>query len=505
MTDRPRRSAFARAFKGVSTAIGSALLAVLFLGVLLGGLRTAWVLAFPAHPDAPRAEEKERYLASLPARPVAGAPNFIVVFFDDLGYGDLSSYGNRLIETPRIDALAEDGVRLTHFYAAAPVCTPSRAALLTGRHAFRSGSHVQVFFPEGSFVGTLRRVLGLQNEIAADEILLPEALGRAGYATGMVGKWHLGEREGHRPNDLGFDFFYGVQWSNDMLPLHVYRDREIEERDTTELAVSAFGYRHEDMPLARKGVDQATLTARYTDEAIAFIERTQDAPFFLYFSHTFPHVPHFASAEQAGRSRGGLYGDVVVDLDRSVGRLLDALDRLDLAGNTVVVITSDNGPDYGGSAGGLRGRKTESFEGGQRVPFIVRWPAGLPVGVTRDAMASNLDLFPTFLGLAGLPLPEDRKIDGRGLLPVLERNEPTHEHLFYFSGILGGLEAVRGPRLKWLANTGDVGRERPHLTDVTNDPENHDLHERFPEEARSLEAAFEAMKQEIAENRRGWR
>ena len=214
-----------------------------------------------------RLEEKAAYLEAVPTVARDRAPNFVVVFFDDLGWGDLSSYGNRLIRTPRIDALATEGVRMTSFYSASPVCTPSRAALLTGRLPSRTRTEMNVFFPDTHPFGVLRQMMGWGNELPRDEILLAEALGAAGYATGMVGKWHLGGSPGHRPNDFGFDSWFGVLWSNDMTPLHVYRDGEIEEKGRRESPWSIFRDADEDRG---DGIDQRRLTERYTDEAIDF-------------------------------------------------------------------------------------------------------------------------------------------------------------------------------------------------------------------------------------------
>jgi len=496
--------------------VGAAVLAVgalLFLGV---ALRFAWVLAFAAPEPPERLAEKAAYLervaaghASAPPGAPDARPNFVVVLFDDLGYGDLSSYGNRLIETPRIDALAAEGARLTQFYAAAPVCTPSRAALLTGRFPHRSGAAPHVYFPNDAPLGIALRFLGMTNEVRRDEIFLPEALRAAGYSTGMVGKWHLGDAEGHRPNDLGFDSYYGVLWSNDMQPLHVYRDRGIAVRDETEMSW-LHSFRNEEDGREPRGIDQQRLTSDYTREAIRFIEHSQASgprPFFLYLAHSAPHVPHFPSREHAGSSRGGVYGDVVEDLDRSTGELARALERLGLADTTLLLITSDNGADYGGSPGTLRGRKGEVLEGGQRVPFIAHWPGHIAPAES-DAMAMSTDLFPTLLGLAGVPLPDDRAIDGRDIGPALFANAPSpHDFLYYLGGGRTGshITAVRDARFKYLLDSGDRGRSRPHLTSIAEDAESHDLRRLYPDAAARLAAEAERMQTEIDANPRGWR
>lgn len=491
----------------VALGVGWLVLAVWLAAVLVVFGRWVQVKLAPSAPDEEHGAEKAAYLESIQPLRVGESPNFVVIFFDDLGYGDLSSYGNRLIDTPRIDRLADEGVRMTDFYAASPVCTPSRAALLTGRYPVRSLTHTHVFFPDEMPIGTLRRMAGYSNELPADEITVAEALGAAGYATGMIGKWHLGALPGHWPNDFGFDSYFGVHWSNDMTPLHVYRNAEIEIEDTRVVENGLGAFRDEDVVLEEPGdVDQSQLTRLYTDEAIRFIEQHRDEPFFLYLAHTFPHVPHFADPEHAGESDGGIYGDVVEDLDRSTGEIVDAIDRLGLAEETLVVVTSDNGADYGGSPGVLRGRKGETYEGGQRVPFIARWPGRIPPGQTTDAMAMNIDLFPTLLGLAGIALPTDRVIDGRDVRGVWEDGAASpHSFLYYFPTVGSEPDAVRDGRFKYLRETGDQGRSKPALTRLARDAESHNLIRRYPEEARRLAEALDGMTSEVDANPRGWK
>ncbi len=494
-----------RRLRGLSTFLGSILLLGLGLAIVVLGLRWAQVTFFYQPTEPEHAAEKAAYLASIGAVDPASAPRFVVIFFDDLGWGDLSSYGSELISTPHIDGAAAEGLRMTDFYSASPVCTPSRAALLTGRYPVRSGTHNHVFFPHGSPVGVARRMAGLGNELPTDEILLPEALGAAGYATGMIGKWHLGDLPGHLPNDFGFQEYLGVRYSNDMQPLHLYRNGEIEARDETPtIGWGAFRDEDEDAPM--KGVDQRGLTRRYTEGAITFLEAHRDEPFFLYLAHTFPHVPHFADPEHAGSSEGGIYGDVVEDLDRSTGRILAALDRLGLAEQTLVLITSDNGADYNGSPGFLRGRKGEVLEGGQRVPMIARWPGRIAAGGVSDAIAMNIDVFPTLLALAGLPLPDDRVVDGADLSGLLEGSSPTpHDLVFYFPTTGGVPAGARDARFKYLASTGDLGRDKPMLSDVRRDREAHNLIRRFPEEGARLADAVQRLADDVESNPRGWR
>jgi arylsulfatase A-like enzyme len=497
-----------RFVRGLATAVGVAVLLVTLLLIVGLGLRWLQVRLFPSPLGGERLEAKRAYLDAIEPVDPDTAPNFVIVLFDDLGWGDLSSYGNRLIRTPRIDALAAEGLRMTDFYSTSPVCTPSRAALLSGRYPVRSRTHNHVFFSEASPIATVRRMLGVGNELPRDEILLPEVLGAAGYATGMVGKWHLGGRPGYRPNDFGFQDFYGVLWSNDMQPLHLYRNAGIETADETPRQPLA-AFRDEDAGVEMRGVDQRQLTRRYTQEAIRFVEANRDRPFFLYLAHTFPHVPHFADPEHAGESAGGLYGDVVEDLDRSTGALVEAIDRLGLDRETLIVVTSDNGADYGGSPGGLRGRKGEVLEGGQRVPMVVRWPGRIEAGRVSSEMGMQIDLFPTLLGLVNIAPPEDRVLDGRDLTPLWTGAPGTpgpHDLLYYFPVVRGALPvAVRDARFKYLRSTGDTGRDKPILTDLRLDEESHDLSRRQPEVAARLADALERMRHELAVNPRGWR
>lgn len=467
-------------------------------------LRLAWVCWLYRPTEPVHAAAKAAYLASLPRVDPETAPSFVVILFDDLGQGDLAVQGNRLIRTPSIDGIAAEGLRMTRFYAASPVCTPSRAALLSGRYPVRSRTHQHVFFPEESLAAIVRKMLGAANELPRDEILLPEALAAAGYATGMVGKWHLGGIPGHLPNDFGFAEYYGVLWSNDMQPLHLYRNRAIETRDETDF--SPLGFFDEDGEREPRGVDQRLLVRRYTDEAVAFLERHRDEPFLLYLAHNAPHVPHFPDPAHAGESEGGPYGDLVEDLDRSTGALLAALDRLGLAQRTLVIVTSDNGPDYEGSPGGLRGRKQETYEGGMRVPLLVRWPGRIAAGTVTDTPAMNIDLFPTLLALAGLPLPRDRIVDGADIGPVWLGGAPVPERfLFYFPAIGAAPDAVRDGRFKYRRETGQELRSKPHLSDLRLDEEAHNLVKRHPEEAARLRRALDAMSEQVRSNPRGWR
>jgi arylsulfatase A-like enzyme len=426
---------------------------------------------------------------------VAERPNLVVILFDDLGYGDIGAFGGHALETPRMDALASEGIALDHYYAAAPVCTPSRAGLLTGRWPIRTGLP-HVVFPSGHPIDSAMRAAGTNVRLPADEITLAEALRAGGYATALVGKWHLGDHAPSLPRDLGFDRFVGLLYSNDMSPLPLWRDEEILEPDP---------------------VDQTRLTPRYTREAIHFIEASRDRPFFLYMAHSFPHIPLHATPQQAGRSQAGLYGDVVADLDESVGAILDALDRLQLSERTLVIVTSDNGPWFQGSPGGIRGRKGGTFEGGMRVPFIARWPGRIPPGTRSDAVAAAIDVFPTALALAGVPLPEDRLIDGVDMMPALLGSGALPERpIFYYDA--DELQAMRVGRFKWQARRGIAYGRLPRLDlsplfpvgpwlfDLERDPdESYDVSALHAADMARLEAIVRAHQAEIGADARGWR
>jgi arylsulfatase A-like enzyme len=351
----------------------------------------------------------------------------VVVFCDDLGYGDLGSFGHPTIRTPELDRMAREGMKWTSFYCAAPVCTPSRAGLLTGRLPIRSGMSSNkrgVLFPNSG------------GGLPDGEVTIAELLKTKGYATACIGKWHLGHLPEFLPMRHGFDEYFGVPYSNDMSvkgrgdpPIPLLRGEEIVEAP----------------------VDQTTLTRRYTEESIAFIERNAERPFFLYLAHTFPHIPLFASDEFQTSPRG-LYGDVVEELDWSVGRILDTLRRLHLDEQTLVVFTSDNGPWLvmklrGGSAGPLREGKGTTFEGGMRVPTITWWPGTIDPGRTTQAMGSTLDLLATFAALADAPLPDDRVLDSHDLSTVLRgAGESPRQTMFFYRGTR--LQAVRSGQFK---------------------------------------------------------
>ena len=300
------------------------------------------------------------------AHGAARPPNVVFIYADDLGYGDLGCYGSN-IRTPNLDRMASEGMRFTHFYSGNPVCSPSRTALMTGRYPPRAGVP-RVLRPDDT--------TGLPDS----EVTIAQMLKARDYKTMCVGKWHLGHLPAYLPTSRGFDEYFGIPYSNDMSPRSLLHNIEtIEEPAKLE-----------------------TLTPRYTEQALRFIERSKDAPFFLYFPHTMPHIPLAASTRFRGKSPQGLFGDVVEEIDWSVGEVLGTLKRLGLDRNTLVLFSSDNGPWFQGSPGRLRGRKGMTWEGGVRVPMVARWPGRVPAGKRCDGLASPMDVLPTVAKLCGV-------------------------------------------------------------------------------------------------------
>lgn len=354
-------------------------------------------------------------------------PNFVVILIDDMGYGDVGPFGSTLNRTPHLDRMVREGLKLTSFYAA-PVCTPSRAQMMTGCYAKRV---------------SLPNVLGPVCPIglSGKEHTIAELLKQQGYATMAVGKWHLGDQPDFLPTRHGFDHHFGLPYSNDM----------------GGTGKKSQGRGQPLLPLLRDGAvieapaDQDTLTSRYTQEAVKFIKSNKDRPFFLYLPHTAVHVPLHPGAAFKGKSANGRYGDWVEEVDWSVGRVLDTLRELKLAGRTFVLFTSDNGPwltqgRNGGTAGPLHGGKGTTWEGGMREPTIAWWPGRIAAGTVCDAAMSEIDVLPTLVKLAGGEVPTDRKIDGKDVWPLLagQTKQSPHEALFYFNG--NQLQAVRsGP------------------------------------------------------------
>lgn len=418
---------------------------------------------------------------------LTGHTNFVILFADDLGYGDLSSYGHPTILTPNLDQMGREGIRFTSFYAGAPVCTPSRAALLTGRYAARIG---------------LPNVLGPDNEngIDASEITIAEALKEKGYATKAVGKWHLGSTKPHHmPTANGFDSYFGILYSNDMMPPWVQSRRPLSlYRDTTAI---------------EHPVDQRGLTVRYTQEATQFIKENKEKPFFLYLAYSMPHLPIFTMDTMRDRSLAGLYGDVIQTIDWSAGRILEELKSQGLDENTLVVFTSDNGPWlnlpvrmlqegnqpwHAGSPGLLRGAKGSTYEGGIRVPALFRWPTVIPGERLTAEMASVLDLFPTIMTAAGVEMSNDRQYDGNDLMSLLtgQSRESGTEEFFYFRS--KNVKAVREGVWKLSIEGNDT---IPELYNLNLDPsERYDRSKEFPDLTDNLLNKIRNMQNEIDKN-----
>ena len=385
-------------------------------------------------------------LLAAPAAAADRPPNVVVITADDLGSADLGCTGATGWTTPHLDKLAADGVRFGSFYTAQPVCSASRAALLTGCYPNRLGIH-------GALMPTARHGL------ADTERTLAEVLKAKGYATACVGKWHLGHHPRFLPTRHGFDEYLGLPYSNDMWP------RQPKSKYPPLPLLD--GDRVQDPDVSAD--TQATLTRRYTDRATDFIARQKDRPFFLYLAHTFPHVPLFAGERFRGTSGAGLYGDVVQELDWSAGEVLAALDRHGLRDNTLVVFTSDNGPwlsygDHAGTAGRLREGKGTVFEGGVRVPFLARWPGRIPAGTVQDQPAMSIDLLPTVAKLAGGDLPA-HGVDGRDVWPLFAgvpgAKSPHPAYFFYFK--VNELQAVRAGRWKLVLphTSANLREDRP--------------------------------------------
>ena len=397
-------------------------------------------------------------------------PNFVVFLIDDLGYGDIEPFGSKTNRTPNLTRMASEGMKLTSFYAAAPLCSPTRAALMTGcypqRVGLESGSWFVVLMP-GDVLG-----------ISADEITLPEILKSVGYSTGCIGKWHLGDQPEFLPTQHGFDYYYGLPYSNDMWP--DYNGR----------------WSFPPLPVMRNDViigevrnmtDQARLTGQYTDEAIRFIEKNKDGPFFLYVPHSMAHWPHAASAPFMNQAGNDPYRAAVEEIDWSTGRIMQTLQRLGLENNTLFIFTSDNGANNTGSNRPLRGGKGSLWEGGMRVPTIAWWPGQVPAGKTCDEISSIMDFYPTFAGLSGAELPDDRTIDGNDMSGFLKGDpgeKSGYEAFYYRTG------AVRSGDWKYFAD----GR----LYNLKNDiSETENTASRNPEVVARMERLLERAKEDL--------
>lgn len=442
----------------------------------------------------PRVETKPSETSSLPSTgKLTRSPNFVVIFADDLGYGDISCYGPTGVKTPNLDALATEGFRSTDFFVPANVCSPSRAALLTGRYPMRCGMPVARTEAPGSKYKNYG--------FASDEITIPELLKPAGYRSLMVGKWHMGmEVKGSHPIDAGFDEHLGIPSnygkSRGANYNTLYRGKQVEQ----------------------KNVPCEELTNRYTDEVVNFIERQKDEPFFIYVSHHIVHSPLLPSKDFVGISEKGKYGDFIKELDHSTGRIMKALQDAGLDDNTLVVFTSDNGPTRIGSTGGLNGGKYCTMEGGHRVPGIFRWPGKIPSGQVSNSTLTSMDLLPLFCELAGVKQPSDRTIDGKNILPILQGKETAtpHKFLYYYNGT--NLQAVREG--DWKLHLPRTAKDQPfwskkpdktkgfitlnkqQLFDLKSDVgEKQNVADRYPEVVARLQKQAETIRAELGDVR----
>jgi arylsulfatase A len=407
-------------------------------------------------------------------------PNLIVILADDLGYGDIGPFGATKQRTPQLDRLAREGMKLTSFYAA-PCCSPARAALLTGCYARRVGLNQA---PSGYWVILPRETIGLNPA----ETTIADVLRAQGYATKIIGKWHLGDQPEFLPLNHGFDEFLGLPYSNDMWPA-------FDEGTDAAAVERRKKFNHPPLPLLRNDRvlravdDQSVLTAEFTREAVEFIHRNKARPFFLYLPHIAVHVPHHPGTAFQGQSANGTYGDWIEELDGSVGQILRAVRESGLDNNTLIVFTSDNGAttNHGSSNGPLRGRKGTVLEGGIRVPCLARWPGRIPAGAVCDEPAGLIDLLPTAAAISGAALPPDRVLDGRDIEPLLARQpgaRSPHEALFVFNR--DTIAAVRSANWKLHTQTGELYDLATDIGETTNLAPNHpDIVQRL----RSLVAA----------------
>jgi arylsulfatase A len=431
----------------------------------------------------------------------AAPPNILLILTDDQGYNDLGCYGTTRLKTPHIDRLAAEGMRFTDFYAAANVCTPSRAALLTGCYPQRVGMGEIPLLPGGKPWQT--RVLGRGSPygLSPRENTVAKILKARGYATGMIGKWHLGDIHPFLPTDHGFDYYYGCLYTNDMPPVDMLRGDQVADHN----------------------VALDTITDRYTEEAIRFIRANanKEKPFFLFLSHTMPHVPIAAAPRFKGNSEGGLYGDVIEQLDDSTGQILDLLKELKIDANTLILFTSDNGPwlakgESGGLAEPFKGGKGSSNEGGQREPFIMRWSGHIPAGQVCHEMCVMFDILPTLAAITGAELPKDRIIDGKDIsdLAFKPGAKSPHDRFYYYNG--DKMYGVRSENWKLKIPTalaedygGYLKLENPQtiipraLYNLAWDPgEQKNVLEDHPDVFQKLQAMIEEAREDLGDSRR---
>ncbi len=446
---------------------------------------------------ASSAQGKEKQSAS-PAQ--KAMPNIVLILADDMGYGDLSCFGAMRYKTPNLDRMASNGIRFTNFYVSQAVCSASRAGLLTGCYSNRVG--IGGALPPTSVIG-----------LNPDEETIAEVLRKRGYKTAIFGKWHLGHQKMFLPLQQGFDEYLGLPYSNDMWKYNLDGTAANPQTNPRKAAYPPLPLidGNEMVKEIKTMDDQAQLTTLYLERAVSFINRNKKNPFFLYFAHSMPHVPVAASNKFKGKSEQGLYGDVLEEIDWSVGQIIETLEKNGLTDNTLVIFTSDNGPwlNYGnhaGSAGGLREGKSTSWEGGQRVPCIMKWPGHIEKGTICNKIASTIDLLPTFAKMADAPLGGN-KIDGVNILPLMlgdESTNPREVFLYYYQSDC--LEAVRKNQWKLVfphksqtyenfapGKDGEAGKTGMvevgyGLYDLRRDPgERYDVKDYYPEVVEELE------------------
>lgn len=437
-------------------------------------------------------------ISSSPAAQ-SDSPNIVVIFCDDLGYGDLGCFGHPTIKTPNLNQMAAEGVRLTQFYSASPVCTPSRAALMTGRLPIRSGmcsDTRRVLFPDSG------------GGIPASEVTLAEGLKQQGYATACVGKWHLGHLPQFLPTNNGFDSYFGIPYSNDMDRVNdaprgrdSFRDPKVEYWNVPLMR---------NLEIVERPADQTTITRRYTEEAISFITKNKDEKFFLYLPHSLPHVPLFRSKEFESKSLRGLYGDVIEEIDWSVGQVLQTLKDLKLDQNTIVWFTSDNGPwltfqDHGGTAGLLREGKGTTWDGGMREPTVCWWPGTIPAGQVSSELGTTMDIYATSLSLAGAKLPPDRVVDAFDLsASLMGTSKSPRDAVYYYRGTKlmalrkGPWKAHFATQESYTDNNKLNDHDPPVLYNLEVDPsEKWDVAEQHPDVVADLKAAAEVHRNTV--------
>ncbi|HAQ18968.1 MAG TPA: arylsulfatase [Prolixibacteraceae bacterium] len=464
---------------------------------------------------------KSTLSVSIAASPLIGictlvekpqTPNIILIFMDDLGYGDLSCYGATQYKTPNLDKLAVQGVRFTNFLSAQAVCSASRAGILTGCYPNRVGI-------SGALMPDAK--IGLN----PNEETIAEVLRKKNYKTAAIGKWHLGHHREFLPLQQGFDEYLGLPYSNDMWPVNFDGKPAEENSNKARYPVLPLIDGNDKIWEIKTLDDQSELTTLYTERAVRFITRNKKNPFFLYLAHSMPHVPLAVSGKFKGKSEQGMYGDVLMEIDWSVGEIMQALEQNGLEKNTLVIFTSDNGPwlnfgNHAGSTGGLREGKGSSFEGGQRVPCLMKWPGQIQVGTICNKLASTIDILPTLAVITNSSLPE-KKIDGVNILPLLlgdENTNPRESFLYYYRK--NNLEAVRKGDWKLVfahpgrtyigfkpgsdGFPGEVNENFPHeegLYDMRRDPgERYNVKEYYPEVVAELKKLADEAREDLGDD-----